>query len=89
MSPSAAVLSKADRYLTEGRVAVSRLTTEEGHFRVAGSGPEPYKVAFRGDWICNCPAQVMPCAHIVACQKISTFEAVRGLMFNDIDLSEM
>lgn len=66
---SAAVDAKAERYLAEGRVVAVRVGPHDAEFKVRGS--EPYRVVFRGDWSCDCPAQVPLCAHVRACQKIA------------------
>ena len=79
---SESVTTKADRYLTEGRVRVLYLDNKRGEFEVAGS--EKYFVKAM-PWLCNCPARVLECAHILACQKISTFDDIRKTMFVDDD----
>lgn len=82
-SPSPSLVKKANAYLVDGRVAALRITADRADFAVAGSAAEPYKVAFLGDWICNCPAQVAVCAHIYACQKITRIEPARQILFTD------
>lgn len=72
---------KAGRYLAEGRVAALHVNRREhtGQFRIAGSSDEPYDVFYRsGDWTCTCPARVLDCVHILACQKISDFSPYRS-----------
>ena len=68
---------KAGRYLAEGRVAVLRKDFFKGSFSVSGSDDEPYSVLFDGNWTCICQARVLECAHIIACQKIASFEHIQ------------
>ena len=76
------VATKADRYLTEGRVRVLFLDNNKAEFEVAGSDKYSVKAM---PWTCNCPARVLECAHIVACQKITSFDDVRKIMFTGDD----
>lgn len=69
---------KADRYLTEGRVRVVLVDGNKGEFEVAGN--ETYYVRAM-PWTCTCPARVLDCAHVLACQKITTFDDIRKAMF--------
>jgi predicted nucleic acid-binding Zn finger protein len=64
------VATKADRYLTEGRVIVLSLSQNKGEFEVQGS--ETYSLT-AVPWTCTCPARVEECAHILACKKITSF----------------
>lgn len=57
--------AKAKRYLTEGRVIVTRV--QPGHIDAAVRGdgavwPVTYR---RGSWLCRCPAQGR-CCHLLA-----------------------
>lgn len=72
---SESVQQKADRYLTEGRVRVVRVTDESAYFEVWGSRSTPYKVHGGADWLCNCEARVPDCAHIKACRKVVKLSA--------------
>jgi hypothetical protein len=74
---------KADRYLTESRVAVVLVTETKGVFAVAGSDDTPYTVEYVGEWLCNCPARTLVCAHIKACQKIAKFDKSRKALWQD------
>lgn len=76
------ITTKADRYLTEGRVRVLLVNDSGGEFEVAGSDKYSVKAM---PWTCNCPARVLECAHIVACQKITSFDDIRKTMFVDDD----
>lgn len=80
------ITSKADRYLTEGRVRVLSVSNDKGSFEVAGSDKYIVNAA---PWTCNCPARVLECAHIVACQKITSFDSIRKVMFTGQDEASM
>jgi uncharacterized Zn finger protein len=86
---SASAQAKADRYLTEGRVVAFSVNTSRAEFTVHGSGAKPYRVIFRGEWSCDCPARVSPCAHILACQKITRLIPTRTISVQgDDELSD-
>lgn len=68
---------KAARYLTEGRVEITSVTSRRVHALVRGSQPDPYEVWFTGvAWVCSCEAQTWRCSHVVAVQLVvsSRFE---------------
>lgn len=72
-APSLAVRDKADRYLTEGRVAVDVADWSQGMVSalVQGNRPEPYHVMHTRvlGWRCNCWAST-ECCHIVAVRRV-------------------
>jgi hypothetical protein len=81
MVASSSQLTKRDRYLTEGRVAVVVHSVEPpfAHLKVMGSGDEPYEVWFRANcWACSCPAQKVDCVHVLAAMMISPLRPVQG-----------
>lgn len=71
-APSEAVLAKAHRYLTEGRVLVALARGNRVVGTVQGSARDPYMVgqsAKGGHW-CTCPARTGACAHVVALRLV-------------------
>lgn len=75
--------AKANDYLTTGRVCTVEVSTQEGYgeFLIAGTFSEPYRVVYQdGRWGCDCPARVLVCAHVLACQTITKFEAVKPIV---------
>lgn len=63
---------KAVRYLGEGRLTVR---TRQGHVvEAVCSGGAEYALGHESDagWWCDCPARVVPCAHLIALQLVTT-----------------
>lgn len=82
--------AKAARYLLENRVAVVKVADQDGIFQVVGSDPKPYIVRHHANWTCTCPSRVLECSHILACRKITKFEALRQVLFTgDDELSQI
>lgn len=67
MSKDDALLGKAHRYLSEGRVRVVTAGGGMADVLVTGSADAPYAVSLaHGVWSCTCPARVAVCSHIMA-----------------------
>lgn len=62
---------KAMKYLATGRVRAARVEPGYALVLAYGSADQPYHVENRmGVWVCDCPAQVSYCAHVVAALRI-------------------
>lgn len=83
-TPSEKMQAKAAELLLKGRVRVRSVvkdvpqTVKEGlqyaFFRAdvysMTQDGDPYRVSYKTHWLCDCPARVPVCAHIVACQAV-------------------
>lgn len=71
MSPREDVLSKAKRYVGEGRLQIIQADSGSIIAACRGQGAE-YTVSFMGgEWRCTCPARTI-CAHIRGLQLVFT-----------------
>lgn len=78
--PNEKMQAKAAELLLRGRVRVRRVVDgingdgDTALFRAdvysMTQEGDPYRVAYKSHWLCDCPARVVVCAHIVACQAI-------------------
>ncbi len=75
--PNEKMQAKAAELLLRGHVRVRKVMTEgdgSREFRAdvysMTQDGDPYHVKHIEHWTCDCPARVMVCAHIVACQAI-------------------
>lgn len=93
--PSAAQLAKRDKYLIEGKVQVVAYSTKLAVFTVKGSSDDPYEVRFEeGVWVCDCPAQMTACVHVLAVRLLCPLGAkdeAHGLEIEigSLDLDEL
>ena len=63
--------TKARRYLSEGRVIVTRVSGRDVHAVVRGDSAELYTVTHRsGSWTCDCPA-LGRCSHAQAVMLVT------------------
>lgn len=60
--------AKGRRYLTEGRLLITRVDDAEVRARCRGSD-RFYSLGFATDWWCDCRARTR-CAHLVALQSV-------------------
>lgn len=65
---------KARRYLTEGRVILTRVSDRIVAARVRGDGAIWDVVYTRGRWSCNCPVTTDQCAHCRAVRLVTAPE---------------
>lgn len=76
---------KALQYIALGRVRIKHLDVDSGilyaDVKSASQSGDPYYVRHDGgEWHCDCPARVNPCAHIRALQKVVEFPTVKPTM---------
>lgn len=58
--------AKGRRYLTEGRLVITRCTPSRVDATCRGNGAI-YRLGFKGGvWRCSCPARSDACAHLIA-----------------------
>ena len=62
---------KARRYLTEGRVIITRVSDRIVAARVRGDGAIYDSTWQAGTWSCNCPALTDQCAHLRALRLVT------------------
>lgn len=70
--------AKARRYLTEGRVIITRISERVVHAKVRGDG-RVYDVTWVGYWSCSCPVTTDRCAHLRAVRLVTAPEVVAGV----------
>jgi len=86
---------KALQYIALGRVRIVMvdMDTREAHVHVHSAtqaAGEPYYVQHRnGEWHCDCPARVSPCAHIRAVQKVIDFPAAKPTLTPTYEISSV
>lgn len=65
--------AKGRRYVSEGRLTVEHLDSQEIRATVRGEGAM-YKLGYqRGSWKCSCPA-LTRCSHLVALMLVTVRE---------------
>jgi uncharacterized Zn finger protein len=70
--PKQTPAEKAVAYLTEGKLSVQTHTATHARILAQGSDSRPYTITFDpSGWVCDCPAHVSECAHILAAKLIS------------------
>lgn len=76
---SPAVEKKAMQYLAESKIRVVEVSGNSAQLTAKGTGL--YLIRFQGGvWVCDCPARVALCAHIVAAKKIVHFKTQRPVL---------
>lgn len=90
---SDSIEAKADRYLVEARigiVSVSNNADVKSAVLNVRSDNGMYLVKYQGgSWMCDCPARVLECAHVVAAKKIIHFQAKPSIPTEHSDLDEL
>jgi uncharacterized Zn finger protein len=69
--------TKAQRYLSEGRVIIESVTGDEVRARVRGDGAIYTSGYSAGVWSCDCPALSDGCCHLKALRLISAIDIER------------
>ncbi len=69
--------AKARRYLTEGRVVLTRVTPSSVKAIVRGDGATYTSIYRAGQWSCSCPARTDQCSHLRAVRLVTAPEVTR------------
>lgn len=70
-SPREGAYAKGRRYLTEGRLILTKVDGDDIRSTCRGDSGEVYRQQhYAGRWFCSCPAKTR-CSHVVALQLVT------------------
>jgi hypothetical protein len=84
--------TKAIAYLTDGKIKIQEHDVVRARILAYGSDNRPYTITFdSAGWVCDCPAQIAECAHVLAAKLISPLrqtQRITSLCTADEDLDD-